>query len=165
MEESVGVVVLEFVKQFGWGVFTLLFVAYQLIGHWDIVRNFFRESDKTKNDEREQLSEDTQRLIENLTGDSDRQRKWRIEESSRYERTIVNLRGELIRKDRIIESIEKGNSRLRHALNNALTCYANLTRKAELAGIVVPPFSVDEFMTLDPDYYKHLKEILGDNCD
>lgn len=165
MEESVGTVVLEFVKQFGWGIFALLFVVYQLIGHWDIVRNFFRESDKTKNDEREQLSEDTQQLIINLTGDADKQRKWRIEESERYERFIVTLREEMSRKDRIIESIEKGNARLRHALNNALTCYAGLSRRAKQAGVAVEAFSIDEFLALDPDYYKHLKKILGDDCD
>jgi hypothetical protein len=163
MEEGFGAVVLEFVKQFGWGIFALLFVLYQFVAHWDVFKNLFAERDRRKNEEREQLSEDTQRFIDNIERDAVKQREWRIADVERYERIITQLRDDCSKKDEVIISIERGNARLRHALNNALTAFAGLQYRAKKAGLPVEPFKVDEFLAIDPDYYKHLKDILGDD--
>lgn len=162
MEESgIGAVILEFVKQFGWGVFALLFVVYQIIGHWDTVQNFFREKDKIKHDEREQLSEDTQKLIDNLQGDADRQRRWRIEEGERSDRLVASLRADLSSQQRTIEMIEAGNSRLRHTLNNLAQYTSGVVYKARKAGIEISDFRLDELMNKDPEYAERLRILLG----
>lgn len=162
MEESgIGAVILEFVKQFGWGVFVLLFVIYQIIGHRDLVQKFFREKDKIKYDEREQLSEDTQKLIDNLQSDADRQRRWRIEEGERSDRLIASLRVDLSSQQRTIEMIEAGNSRLRHTLNDLAQYSAAVIFKARRSGIEISDFRLEELMNKDPEYAERLRILLG----
>lgn len=149
----------EFVRTFGWAVTLSLAAAYLVLRRLDVVKRLFVGRLHEQNEEREQLSEDTQRLIENLQGDAERQRRWRIEEAARYEEIVSALRADVSRLIRTVESSEAGNSRLRHALNDALTWGAAIRVKALRASVPVEAFPIDNLMKFDSELATRLANI------
>jgi hypothetical protein len=149
------------VDKFGW-IWALVFGAiFLLLSRLNVLQRIFVGRQEAENIKHEQLSEDTQRLIDNLQRDADKQRQWRIESDERNERIIVNLRDDV---SKLIESVrlsEKGNSKLRHMIDNILVWGADVRIKAALA-LPITPFPLDELMTVDSDLAKKLQDIFDE---
>lgn len=152
----------DLVAYFGWGWALILVAAFLVLSRLDIIRRLFVERQKTENEEREQLSEDVQRLIENLRGDADRQRQWRIDESTRYESRIASLEERNSKLVEIIASSERGNSRLRHTVNNLCQWASSVRTRALRAGVPVTPFNLSDMMELDPELAAKMKSIFDE---
>lgn len=70
--------------------------------------------------ERRRAAEERDRLIEHYAKEADNARRWRAEDGQRYEARIAALDERI---EKLIEASvlsERGNSRLRHALNNVM---------------------------------------------
>lgn len=145
----------ELVGQFGWGWVLIGGAGFLILSRFNILQRIFAERHKTHTDEREQLSEDIQQFIETLQKDNAQQRALVID----YGRRIEELQE---RVNKLVDAItlsERGNSRLRHALNNVLMWAAGLRRRLRRDGIEIPPFPLDDLLALDPELGKKMQEI------
>lgn len=87
------------------------------------------------------------------------------------QRRLGRVEGRVTQKDTQIAtlvatmaSVEKGNSRLRHALNNVCTADAYVRRKARAAGLDVLPFPAEALLELDDEYGDRLREVMREFC-
>lgn len=97
--------------------------------------------------ERHRAAEERDRLIEHYAKEADNQRRWRVEDAERHAR-------EQARKDAIIERMseaallsERGNARLRHALNNVMHILVGQYDLALSRG-ERPPFQIEGFRNM-----------------
>lgn len=151
------------VQAYGLPVTLLVIGIFFVLVRLDVVKRLFVGRQQAENDEREQLSEDTQRLIDNLRGDADRQRQWRIDEGQRYETQLATMRA---RYDAVVDSLtssERGNSRLRHELRDVLTWAAEVRHRARLLGSPLPEFPLKNLTQIDEALALKMKEIFAES--
>lgn len=120
--------------------------------------------------ERTEAAEDRRGLIENYETEATNQRRWRAEDTERFDRQIAAYEQRLAQKDDTIaklaaavESSERGNARLRHALNNVFQYIAAVRDLAISRG--EPPVRYEGWRTmlgLSPDLDAQLKRLFDD---
>lgn len=140
MEESWGEVVKQLAEHFGWGWVVAGGVTYLVVSRLDSVKRLIVGRRRTQNIEREQNWDDAQDIIRNLQEEADRLRRWRDEDARAHERVVENLRQQLTTALETISSEQRGNSRLRHALNNVLFAYSAMREIYRKHGLQPPPF-------------------------
>lgn len=118
-----------------------IIVLFWILSQFDFIKKFLGDRRRVHYDERKLLSEDMQRLINDLQGDADRQRQWRINETDRLDKVVDDLRQQIRTALETIASEQRGNARLRHALNNVLQAYSAMRDKMHASGLPVPRFA------------------------
>lgn len=179
-------VFVEAVQKFGWTIVLVGFGVILVFWRFDSFRAVFSGINRHHINERKENWEDSQDIIKNLQDELARVRKWRADDNDDFDRQktmlqaqITDLRGQVteLRADntvlreqvaamiRTVESSERGNSRLRHALNNVCSADAYVRRRARAAGLTdVPPFPSDALMELDDEYGDRLREVMKEYC-
>lgn len=153
----------------GWLFFAA--VVIYLIANSGLVPKWLGERRGAHARERAAVNEDRRALIDNYEDEADNQRRWRAEDAERFERERAAYDARLAQKDDIIaklaattESSERGNSRLRHALNNILHVIVNANDMAIRRG-EKPPFVTDglrNLFGLSDDLDEQLHKLLGE---
>lgn len=155
------------VQYFGWWVVFGGFICLLIFWRLDQLKNLFsgRHVEREQNwDEAQDIMERQSKEIERLTQDVERQRTWRAQEAADYEKLIAKQRTEISILIQTVASSEKGNSRLRHALNNVCTIDGALRRTVRNAGVTVKPFPLDTLMELDDEWGARLRDIMREFC-
>ena len=120
--------------------------------------------------ERAEAVEERRNLIENYEQEAINQRQWRIEDAKRYEAQRIVYEERIVQKDELIakligavESSERGNARLRHALRNAFQYIAGLRDLSVSRG--EPPLRYEGWRTmlgLSADLDEQIKRLFND---
>jgi hypothetical protein len=141
-------------------------------------QRLLRRGEQRRVTERERLSEDTQTLIDSMRAQAEQEHGWRTTDATYYLSQIAALRTELMMRDTAIAQrdatiatlaetgrlSERGNARLRHALNNAFQYISSLRVLMIRAGTRPAPFNGwQDLLGLTPDLDQHLREMYGEN--
>lgn len=117
---------------------------------------------RVRSDDRTRLSEDQRQLLDRVTADAERERNWRIDDADKY-------RKQLAEKDETIRLLtetaylsERGNSRLRHGLNNMLLYVSALRGQILRASLTPYPFSGwHDLLNISKDLDENLNRLFG----
>lgn len=114
--------------------------------------------------ERADVAEDRRTLIANYEMEATNQRRWRKEDAERYEKEIARLAHLVDKMSEAALLSERGNARLRHAVNNLMTILISQYDLAILRN-ERPPFPLDGFRNLfgiSADLDEKLRSLFGD---
>jgi hypothetical protein len=162
-QEGWGKLLLTIYEHLGLGWFLIVSGLFLFLYRIGAVKALVTGRWEERRVEREHLSEETQRLIDNLRLEADRQREDRAEDCRRYEDTIIALREDVSRLIRSIEKSEAGNARLRHSLNSVLQHIVIHNRQLRANGQEVDPFPVDTLLSeLDDSFGQYLRDVMRD---
>lgn len=131
------------------------------------IPRYFGGRREERTSEREQLSEDTKTLIDTLTSQLEQQREWRDDDNKYYLEQIRYLRNDLTTKDKIISNLseaavnsERGNARLRHALNNVFQYVGALRRRMIRSNVPLEPYTGwESLLGISDDLDKYLQDL------
>jgi uncharacterized coiled-coil protein SlyX len=153
----------------GWLFFAA--VAIYLVANSGVIPKWLGDRRDEHARERSDAAEDRRSLILNYEREATNQRGWRAEDAERFERHIKALEESRARQEEVIaklatavSSSERGNARLRHALNNILHVVINANDLAARRG-ERPPFATDglrDLFGLSNDLDEQLRKLLGD---
>lgn len=126
-------------KHLGNGWLLAVFVGIVYIANSGFVQWLFGE--------RRRATQERDQLIEHYAKESENVRRWREQDAARYEARIADL-------DRRIENLieasllsERGNARLRHALNNVMHILVGMYDLSTSRG-EHPPFNIEVFRNM-----------------
>ena len=144
MDDGWGSIISALAGRFGWGWVLSIGVLVGFVYQLDFFKRIFSDRSKNRNVEREQNWDDAQDLIRNLREEVDRLRLLHIADTKQIAdglNNLVELRRQLGTALDTIASEQRGNSRLRHALNNLLQAYGGMRDLYRKAGLDPPPFN------------------------
>ncbi len=119
-----------------------------------------------RHDARTSDSADRRALIDHYEEEATNQRRWRTEDAERYEREINRLQSLIDKMSEAALLSERGNARLRHALNNIMHVLVGQYDIAMHRGEPAP-FPVESFRNLfgiSPDLDEKIRGLLGINA-
>ena len=160
----------ELAKHINSGAILSIVAIILVIANSGIVQHWLGGRRSEREAERAREIETQQELIENYKTETESQRRWRDEDSQRYSAQIATLEKRLenaiTANDKMTEAVvlsERGNARLRHALNQMIQIIVTHNDIALRRGEqpVISILSLRGFFGLSDDLDDKLKEILG----
>lgn len=163
-EPGWGEVVWSFVEHFGWSLTLPALGVLAFLWRIDLLKWIVSTRGSNRLTEREQNWDDAQDIIKLLREELARVRTAREEEAAELTQRLAEKDDQIRSLIKSIESSERGNSRLRHALNNVCQIDAGIRTRARAAGLDVPPFPLGTLMELDDEWGERLKAFMRESC-
>lgn len=161
----------ELLRRLSWEWLLGVAVLLLALDKTGFVQSFIRKREEVKVSDREQLSEDQRDLITRLEAEAERERKWRLSSDEFYMKQIETLRKTIAERDDTIRkavatssSSERGNARLRHAVNNLLQDIYNIQLIVRSKGIDPLPYTNwRDLLGIDPDLDKKITSLFEEH--
>lgn len=145
-----------------WGIVGCLLVIVTL-GQTGFIPWFFGERYKTRLADASREDARVRELIEDLRTEADRQREWRVEDTTQLQAEIAQLRVTIHEKDELIASQIRGDARMRHAISNLMSYVQALRTKMIRENIMPAPFNGwDTLLAYDTETAEKFRDILDE---